>query len=144
MAWPNIPKYKYGPERCEQVRKIAEMGATDREIAQMLGITEWCMSSWRLAHPEFAAAMKQGKDAVDERVQRSLYGRAVGYSYDDEKIIVADGAIVREPVVEHVPPDVTACIFWLKNRRPDLWRDKRDVEHGGSVTVAASILDEAL
>jgi hypothetical protein len=50
----------------------------------------------------------------------------VGYSYDTEKIFVYEGEPVRVPYVEHVPPDTTACIFWLKNRRKDLWRDRFD------------------
>ena len=52
-------------------------------------------------------------------VERSLYSRAVGYSFNSEKIFCnKDGEVTRVPIVEHVPPDVTAQIFWLKNRKP--------------------------
>jgi hypothetical protein len=57
----------------------------------------------------------------------SLYHRAIGYSYDAVKIFMHDGKPVEVPYREHVPPDVAACIFWLKNRRPHLWRDKHDM-----------------
>jgi hypothetical protein len=65
-----------------------------------------------------------GKAEADDRVERSLYSRAVGYSFNSEKIFCnKDGEVTRVPYVEHVPPDVTACIFWLKNRDPAHWRD---------------------
>jgi hypothetical protein len=60
----------------------------------------------------------------------SLYQRAIGYSYDAEKIFCdRNGEVTRVPYVEHVPPDVTACIFWLKNRKPADWRDAQQMEH---------------
>ena len=67
---------------------------------------------------DFCRALKVGKQEADERVSRSLYMRGVGYSYDAVKIFMPAGAKkpVYAPYVEHVPPDVTACIFWLKNR----------------------------
>ena len=59
-----------------------------------------------------------------------LYERANGYSYDAVKIFCSrDGEIIEAPYAEHVPPDVNACIFWLKNRRPQDWRDVQNVEH---------------
>ena len=62
-------------------------------------------------------------------VERSLYSRAVGYSFNSEKICNKDGEVTRVPIVEHVPPDVTAQIFWLKNRKPTEWRDVQQMEH---------------
>jgi hypothetical protein len=80
---------------------------------------------------EFAGALKRGKFPSDERVERSLYQRAIGYTYDAVKILKPAGT--TEPVIvpysQHVPPDVTACIFWLKNRRSDEWRDRQDQRH---------------
>jgi hypothetical protein len=67
---------------------------------------------------------------ADDRVERSLYNRAIGYSYDAVKIFCdKNGKVTRVPCREHVPPDVTACIFWLKNRNPAKWRDVQNVEH---------------
>jgi hypothetical protein len=57
-------------------------------------------------------------------VEQSLYRRAVGYSYDAVRIMGYAGEYTHVPYVEHLPPDTTACIFWLKNRRRDLWRDR--------------------
>ena len=86
---------------------------------------------WAATHAEFRAALKVGKEAADQRVERSLYQRAVGYHYDAVKIFMPAGAKkpVYAPYVEHVPPDVTAGIFWLKNRDPEHWRDAWQLEH---------------
>jgi hypothetical protein len=71
-------------------------------------------------HPQFGEALKLGKKEADQRVERSLYQKAVGYSYDAVKIFMPAGA--KKPVIvpyrEHVPPSDVACIFWLKNRDP--------------------------
>jgi hypothetical protein len=79
----------------------------------------------------FRGALKVGKAQADERVARSLYQRAVGYSFHSEKVHYDKDRAkwARTPIVEHVPPDVTACIFWLKNRDPARWRDAWQVEH---------------
>jgi hypothetical protein len=72
----------------------------------------------------------EGKAEADNRVERSLYERANGYSYDAEKIFCdKNGKVTRVPYREHVPPDVTAGIFWLKNRDPAHWRDAWQVAH---------------
>jgi hypothetical protein len=77
------------------------------------------------------AALKLGKKEADARVERSLYQKAVGYSYDAVKLFMPAGAKkpVTVPYVEHVPPDTTAGIFWLKNRDPQHWRDAWQIEH---------------
>lgn len=117
---------KFKPEFVEQAAKLAALGATDREMADFFNVNEITLNRWKLAHPDFCIALKVGKETADNRVERSLYQRAVGYSFASEKIFHYQGRITRADCVEHSPPDVTACIFWLKNRRPDLWREKAE------------------
>ncbi len=124
---PDTPNYdvKVHPRQAEM---LCERGATDREIAEFFGIQPSTFYYWRNSHPEFAAAMQVGKEIADDRVERSLYNRAVGYSYDSVKVMaVATGGgggsrIEEVAVVEHVPPDVKAAIRWLEARRPKVWR----------------------
>lgn len=127
----------YSKAMCETARKVALLGATDAEIADILEINIATLHRWKVQFPEFCDALKVGKEPPDERVKRSLYLRATGYTYDAVKI-VADaktGASVIVPYREHVPPDTTACIFWLKNRDKENWRDKQEVEHSGAVDI---------
>jgi hypothetical protein len=118
-------KSTYRKENVSLAQKLAHLGATDRDLADAFGVSIRTISIWQAKHPEFMQALKVGKSEADDRVERSLYQRAVGYSYDAVKIFMPTGAKkpVIVPYLEHVPPDVTAGIFWSKNRRPDRWRD---------------------
>ena len=126
MARPS----KFKPEFVDQAAKLAALGATDREIADFFGVDERTLHRWKHEHEAFCQSLKVGKSAADERVEQSLYRRAVGYSFDGEKVFQFQGQIVRADTVEHVPPDTTAAIFWLKNRRPEEWRDRQQLEVG--------------
>lgn len=119
---------KYSLEIVRIAKAMAKLGATQREIALAVGVTEKTFSLWMHEKPKLSAAVKPGKRAADERVERSLYQRATGYSFDSEKIFQYEGEEVRVPYVEHVPPSDTAMIFWLKNRRRDRWRDFKATE----------------
>jgi hypothetical protein len=134
----------YDPAFCHIAHEMAQRGATVREVAEALECTERTIYRWIHAHPEFSQAMELGKEAADNRVEDSLYRRATGYSFDAIKINQFEGVAVITPYVEHVPPDVGAIQFWLKNRRGEKWRDKHDVEMNGNVTLTCSPLDEAL
>lgn len=120
----------YKPTYVAQAAKLAELGATDREVADFFGVSEATLYRWQHTHRDFCEALKVGKEIADDRVEKSLYRRAIGYSHDAVKIMQFQGEEVVVPYVEHAPPDVTACIFWLKNRRKGAWRDKVEVEHG--------------
>lgn len=121
----------YQPIYSGQVQKLCELGATDQELADFFGVDVRTVYRWKHDHPEFCQALKAGKEAADERVERSLYQRAVGYEQDEVKIFMpaGKGAPVYAPYRAKVAPDVTAAIFWLKNRRSQEWRDKHEVEH---------------
>lgn len=130
---------KYSVEYLKDVEVLARHGATTREIAQFLGVTEQTFYNWLHAHPELVIAHKLGKEMSDDRVVRSLYNRAVGYSFDSEKVFQFQGNEVRVPTVEHIPPDTNAALFWLKNRRPKEWRDRTEVDQTVTHTLSDSV-----
>jgi hypothetical protein len=122
---------RYREEFVDQSRKLCRLGATDKELADFFGVDVATVNRWKHQHAGFRDALKEGKSAADAEVADRLYQRALGFSHADTKIMQHDGAPVIVPTVKHYPPDVVACIFWLKNRRPDLWRDKVGLEHSG-------------
>lgn len=132
---------KFKPDHVVTARALAKLGATNIEMAEAFGVSLSTLNLWKAQHKEFSDAIKVGKTVADERVIDSLYNRAMGYSHPDTDIRVVDGAIIETPLIKHYPPDTTAAIFWLKNRRPDEWRDKQEVEHTGQVTLTNRILE---
>lgn len=129
----------FKPEYVEQARKLAALGATDREAAEFFEVDERTIHRWKHEHADFCQSLKVGKEQADARVEQSLYRRALGYSHDAVKIAVSgQGEITQVPFVEHYPPDTTAAIFWLKNRKPQEWRDKteQNVNHGAQDSLA--------
>jgi hypothetical protein len=118
----------YKPEFAEQAEKLCKLGATDAELADFFNVTTMTIWRWQSTHEKFCYSLRAGKDALDERVQRSLFQRAVGYSHDSVKIFMPSGT--KEPVYagyrEHVPPDPGAAKLWLCNRRPSEWRDRSE------------------
>ena len=122
----------FKPEFVEQATKLCQLGATDAELADFFGVNTTTIWRWQAVHPEFCNALKRGKDAADERVERSLFSRATGYTHEAVKIFMPAGAEgpVYAKYQEHIPPDTTACIFWLKNRRQKEWRDVQRHEVG--------------
>ena len=129
---------KYAPAFADQAEKLCKLGATDLELAEFFDVDVRTIYRWKALHEEFCQALKAGKDVADERVERSLYNRAVGYTHEAVKIFMPAGA--KEPVYapyqEHVPPDPTSCIFWLKNRRSEEWRDAKQLDVGVTDALA--------
>lgn len=136
----------FKPEYIEQAEKLCRLGATDEELADFFNVNRATIWRWAQRHDAFCNALKSGKEAADERVERSLYHKAIGYTFDSVKIFMPANATapVYAPFKEHVPPDTTAGIFWLKNRRADAWRDKREVEHSGAIGRAGDLTDAEL
>lgn len=116
----------------------AAAGRTEAEIAEKFGINPSTFTRWKQSHKEFRTSLNAGRALPDDKVERSLFERATGYNNPNAvKIFMPQGAAspVYAPFTEHYPPDVTACIFWLKNRRPEKWREKQEVEHSGAVEI---------
>lgn len=127
----------YKEEYAEQARKLCLlMGATDADLADFFGVCEKTINNWKIEFPEFLQSIKAGKSVADAEVAVSLYRRATGYV--GKKTVTANiGGVVSDvkEVDEYVGPDVSAAMFWLKNRSPEKWREKSEV------TVTDSIAD---
>lgn len=125
----------FKPEFVEQAAKLCALGATDKELADFFKVVTSTIYLWRNLHKGFSEAVIAGKESADARVERALYNRAVGYTFESEKVFQSQGGIIRTDILEHVPPDPAAAMNWLKNRQPERWRDKHDVEHGVSTEL---------
>ena len=114
----------------------ARDGLVNEQIAQNIGIHPSTLYAWQNKYPEIDEALKQGKEVVDREVENALLRRALGYEYEEVKMIATESGGKRvEKTRKQVLPDVTAQIFWLKNRKPKEWRDKQEVEHSGDLGV---------
>jgi hypothetical protein len=112
-------------------KRMAYMGATDRDLAVAFSCTITTIWDWKAKPPAFADALVVGKKEADQKMIRSLYQRGLGYHYDAVKIFMPAGAKapIYAPYVEHIPPDPASAMFWLKNRDSEHWRDVQNIEH---------------
>jgi hypothetical protein len=129
-------------EFIEQARKLALLGATDAQLGEFFGVDDHTINRWRKQQPEFRQSLKEGGTEADARGAGSLYKRAADFSHEAEKILGA-AASGKHPLCEfgeQFAPDVTVCISWLKNRRPnrspDRMLDERTGKDGKPIKAA--------
>ncbi|MBM7717158.1 transcriptional regulator with XRE-family HTH domain [Bacillus thermophilus] len=117
----------------------AKDGLTDEQIAGNIGISRSTLNEWKKRYPDISDTLKRGKEVVDRQVENALLKRALGYEYEEVKTYIeeTDGKKKKrvEKTTKHVAGDVTAQIFWLKNRKPGVWRDKKETELSGGVDL---------
>lgn len=113
----------------EQAEKLAILGATDEEVALFFEVSRDTVYEWKKVHPEFSDALKKGKEIADMKVAESLFKRATGFEVTEQEDVMYKGKKETLKKVRQIPPETLAAIFWLKNRRPNEWRDKREVDN---------------
>jgi transcriptional regulator with XRE-family HTH domain len=107
----------------------ARNGLTDEQIAHNMGITAKTLYEWKNKYSDICESLKRGKEVVDILVENALLKRALGYTYEETSNKYECGVLTeRKVTTKEVVPDTTAQIFWLKNRNPEAWRDRREVE----------------
>lgn len=137
----------YSPEFDSQAENLALLGATDEDFARAFDVSEQTINTWKKVHPSFLDSLKKGREEADAKVASRLYNRALGYSHEDIDVRAVSvgnnggSEIVKTPIVKHYPPDTTAAIFWLKNRRPQNWRDTKSVELNVQGEITHSVND---
>ena len=122
------------------VKALAIAGRTDEEIAEYLGVATSTLYMWYKKYPALVEAKKAGMQEPDDKIEFSLFEKAMGLSVVTEEKIITDDKdkiIQKIKTKKNVPPSDTAQIFWLKNRRPEKWRDKQEIEHSGGVVFSA-------
>jgi hypothetical protein len=120
-----LPRYR--PEFAAQAEKLCAIGATVVQLGEFFEVDTRTILRWQADKPEFARALREGRKRADDTVERSLYRRAIGYTREAARVLLAkDGrSPVLVPYEEQVPPDTRAAQAWLKMRCPDL-REHRD------------------
>ena len=127
------------PEGLTLLRGWARDGLTDEQIAHNMGISARTLDRWKHDHSPICRALKSGKEVADYEVENSLYRMATGY-WNEETAIDAKGN--EHTVMKWYPPNVTAAIYWTKNRRPDKWREKREEQAEKQSAAYVAILPE--
>lgn len=126
-------KYVRGKE--EIIKADLRNGATVENLCLRLGCSKTTFKNIRKRFPVFLDLLKEGREIADMKVESALFKRALGYDYEEtttEVIVDTDGSSVKTTFVKktkkHISPDTGACMAWLKNRKPNVWKDKHDVE----------------
>lgn len=109
----------------------ARDGLSDEQIAHNCGISKFTLCRWKKHLPQLAAALAKGREVVDYEVENALLKRALGFNYSEVTVEESGESTKRREVTKLMAPDVSAQIFWLKNRRRDKWRDKPPEEASG-------------
>lgn len=153
-----IAKGKYAdwltPDGLLRVEGWARDGLTDEQIAHNMGVAYSTFRDWLGKFSALSASLKKGKAPVDIEVENALLKRATGYTVKlkkpikvkTTKRITGKGEVTEERIEyadeeQYIPPDTTAQIFWLKNRRPERWRDKRDEAPQQANDLLQSLID---
>lgn len=107
----------------------ARDGLTDEQIAKNIGISKQTFYDWKKKYTDFSDSLKNGKEVIDRQVENALLKRAIGYEYEEISEKFEGGVLTERKVTKkQVVPDTTAQIFWLKNRKPSVWRDRAQVD----------------
>ena len=122
MSGPGRPTL-YKPEHAARALELCARGATNPDLAGRFGVARSTIDLWIASHPEFAEAVQQGRDVADAIAVESLFTRVTGYNRPAEKVFLYRGEPRTVTYTAHVPPETRACMYWLRNRRPEDWRE---------------------
>lgn len=112
----------------------ARDGLTDKQVAHNMNVAESTLHEWKKKYSVLSESLKRGKEVVDRQVENALLKRALGYEFKETtQELTEDGMRVTKVITKQQAPDTTAQIFWLKNRKPQEWRDKQETEISGHI-----------
>lgn len=117
-------------ENLIRVQGWARDGLTMDQIAYNIGISKQTLYRWQERSSDFLDALKVSRDSADRQVENALFKNALGFKYVEQQL-TDTGEVVD--VEKYAKPNTTAQIFWLKNRKQEVWREKQNIEHAGGV-----------
>jgi hypothetical protein len=119
---------KWNDDRSRQVKEIALLGATDEQMAKIMGIDINTLNLWKRTHHEFIEAMQAGKDLADIKIVKSWYKRAKGFWMWENHVCMYRGVVIQTPVRKYYPPDVMAATKWMALRQRTKWAEVTKIE----------------
>ena len=110
----------------DRIKIWASKGATQKEIAEKLGVTEYTLCRYKGQYEQLRQTLEGPQGEIDDQVEASLYKRCIGYDYEEVtrwQTIGPGGQIkwLEKRTTKHLPPDPSSIQFWLRNRRPAEW-----------------------
>lgn len=137
------------PAGLKQITAWAREGLYDRQVAEKIGVHRATFIEWQNKFPDIGDALEEGRDYADRMIENAIYRAAMGYEYVEETEVNDGGRdggkmVLDKRVIKKQPPNVTAAIFWMKNRQPTKWRDKHEIDNNlsGSLEVKVIMDDE--
>jgi len=125
------PPTKYNPlYHPTMIRLAAQTGKINEEIAKEIGICKKTLHLWKNKYPEVDEALARGKEEPNKTVEQDAYDCAHGYYYTEELAHFHKGKWRKTIIRKYVPKNSVAAMFWLKNRMPDKWKDKHEIDFG--------------
>jgi hypothetical protein len=128
------------PEFTSHARELALLGLSDEGIARAINAPLSVFNKWLATKPSLRIALNDGRELANGRVASALFKRATGYETKAEKVFQYQGQVVRAETLEHHPPDTQAASFWLRNRAPDHWKERREVDVAGTFEHRFSLM----
>lgn len=137
---------KFKPEFCDEAMYACLLGATNESLAEKFEVGVATIVLWIRQIPAFSSAIKRGRQGADEKVAGALFKKAIGFEQEETHIAAVPGVgVVKTKFQRKYAPTEVAQIFWLKNRRPDLWRPDTNLQPLGQAPEdAARVLREQL
>lgn len=135
----------------------ARDGLTDEQIAHNMGIGNRTLYEWKQKYPQISQTLKKNKEVADIEVENALHHKSLGYTVEVKKTFkvkrieydpeTGKKVSEREELVTgydeiHIPADTTAQIFWLKNRKPEVWKDKPVTDSKDAINKLDEVLDK--
>jgi phosphopantetheinyl transferase (holo-ACP synthase) len=115
-------------EYCKLAFNYCSLGANTKQLAGFFGVHEAILKAWEIRYPKLNDAIKRGRIMADANISHSLFRRGIGYTHKETKVVQHEGKFITIEVDKHHPPDVDACIVWLCNRQPKLWKNVTGVK----------------
>lgn len=121
-------KSKFKKEYVSVIENLCKRGFTDKELAEAFGVTETTVNNWKKNFPGYFKSIKDWKKEADKNVEKALYESAIGYEHPEVQFFKVGGKIVPQQTTKRYPPNDRSLRFWLTNRKPDEYRDRKEVD----------------
>lgn len=122
--------------KLKEIEAWCRDGLDMKQISKKLDINISTLYKYKNNYRELEEALKRGREVADIEVENSLYKRAMGFNiHEVRKEVDSDGKVKTVVTTKEVVPDTTAIIFWLKNRKPAVWRDRKQIENTGTMDI---------